>query len=252
MLFWWSACLVPPSRHHAFQAAFFLVWRIKGWQPGGLTGSASMSFLFGGARPSGADCLRDYQRKIAASARGMEREVARLDQQERVLQKDLAKCATDSNLEAATSKAKEMVRLRAHRSRVRGMKGHMTALSQQLHTVQSTNKMQETLANTARMLQGLNSRTDAVGVARMLAEFEKQNTLMANKQEVMEDTLDSTFEVEGELEATNEAVLTVLQEAGLDVQHRLRDAGGGGGGARRNAADEDPDLDARLQRLRDP
>ena len=208
-----------------------------------------MSFLFGGARPSGADNLRDYQRKIAASARGMEREVARLDQQEKVLQRDLSKCASESNLEAATSKAKEMVRLRAHRSRVRGMKGHMTALAQQLHTVQSTNKMQETLAQTARMLQGLNSRTDAVAVARMLAEFEKQNTLMANKQEVMEDTLDCTFEVEGELEATNDAVLTVLQEAGLDVQHKLRDAGG----ARREAVGgEDIDLDARLQRLRSP
>lgn len=208
-----------------------------------------MSFLFGGARPANTDSLREYQRKIAGSARGMEREVARLDQQEKALQRDLIKCANESNLEAATSKAKEMVRLRAHRSRVRGMKGHMTALAQQLHTVESTNKMQETLAHTARMLQGLNARTDAVAVARMLAEFEKQNTLMANKQEVMEDTLDGTFEVEGELEATNDAVLAVLQEAGLDVQHRLRDAGGG---ARRldPVGDDLTDLDARLQRLR--
>jgi len=210
-----------------------------------------MSFIFGGARASGGDNLRDYQRKIAGSARGMEREVARMDQQERALQKDLAKCAAESNLEAATAKAREMVRLRAHRSRVRGMKGHMTALAQQLQTVSSTNKMQETLANTARMLQGLNSRTDAVGVGRMLAEFEKQSTLMATKQEVMEDTLDGTFEVEGELEATNEAVLVVLQEAGLDVQHKLRDTG-----ARRDhgvlGGDEDTDLEARLQRLRSP
>ncbi len=176
-----------------------------------------MAFLFGGARKSGQENLREYQRKIASSARGMEREMARMDQQEKGLQRELARCAADSNLEVATAKAKEMVRLRAHRSRVRGMKGHMLALAQQLQTVQSTQKMQETLAQTGRMLQGLNARTDAVAVARMLAEFEKQNTLMANKQEVMEDTLDGMFEVEGELEATNEAVLDVLQEAGLNV-----------------------------------
>jgi charged multivesicular body protein 2A len=177
--------------------------------------------------------------------------MARMDQQEKGLQRELARCAADSNLEVATAKAKEMVRLRAHRSRVRGMKGHMLALAQQLQTVQSTQKMQETLAQTGRMLQGLNARTDAVAVARMLAEFEKQNTLMANKQEVMEDTLDGMFEVEGELEATNEAVLDVLQEAGLNVQGRLKGAASGVGAAEGQGL-ADMDLDARLQRLRPP
>ena len=210
-----------------------------------------MSFLFGGARKSGQENIRDYQRKIASSARGMEREMARMDQQEKGLQRELARCAVESNLEVATAKAKEMVRLRAHRSRVRGMKGHMLALAQQLQTVQSTQKMQETLAQTGRMLQGLNSRTDAVAVARMLAEFEKQNTLMANKQEVMEDTLDGMFEVEGELEATNEAVLDVLQEAGLNVQSRLKGVASGVG-PMMEGVQVDMDLDARLQRLRLP
>lgn len=210
-----------------------------------------MSFLFGGARKSGQENIRDYQRKIASSARGMEREMARMDQQEKGLQRELARCAAESNLEVATAKAKEMVRLRAHRSRVRGMKGHMLALAQQLQTVQSTQKMQETLAQTGRMLQGLNSRTDAVAVARMLAEFEKQNTLMANKQEVMEDTLDGMFEVEGELEATNEAVLDVLQEAGLNVQSRLKGVASGVG-PMMEGVQVDMDLDARLQRLRPP
>jgi charged multivesicular body protein 2A len=209
-----------------------------------------MAFLFGGARKSGHENLRDYQRSITSSARGMEREMARMDQQEKVLQRELARCAADSNLEVATAKAKEMVRLRAHRSRVRGMKGHMLALAQQLQSVQSTQKMQETLALTGRMLQGLNARTDAVAVARMLAEFEKQNTLMANKQEVMEDTLDGMFEAEGELEATNDAVMCVLQEAGLDVQSRLKGVGATAGMPDGQLADMD--LDARLERLRPP
>lgn len=206
-----------------------------------------MSFLFGGGRPTGKDCLRDYQRQIASSARGMEREVARMDLQEKVLQRDLIKCANENKIDAATIKAKEMVRLRAHRSRVQTMKANMTGLAQQLQTVQSTTKIQETIAVTARMLQGLNARFDAGSVARMLAEFEKQNILMANKQEVVEDTLDCTFEVDGEQDATNEAVLGVLQEVGLDVQSRLK---GPAGGDRVASADDGESFEARLQRLR--
>jgi charged multivesicular body protein 2A len=202
-----------------------------------------MAFLFGGGRPSGQDSLRDYQRKIAGSARGMGREIAKLDAQEKLMLKELAKCGAEGKLEVATTKAKEMVRLRAHRGRLYTMKGNMAGLAQQLQTVQSSAKIQETIALTARMLQGLNARFDAPSVARMLAEFEKQNALIAHKQEVVDDTLDSAFEVDGEGDATNDAVLDVLQEAGLDLRNRLGPTG-------TRAAEDVEDLDARLQRLR--
>lgn len=204
-----------------------------------------MAFIFGGGRPANQDSLRDYQRRIAGSARGMEREIRRQDAQEGRLQKELAKCAQDSKIELATAKAKEMVRLRAHRARLYTMKEHMTGLSQQLQSVQSSAKMQETIAVTARMLQGLNARFDAPAVARMLSDFEKQNVLITSKQEIVEDTLDSAFEVDGEIDATNEAVLDVLQGVGLDLRGRL--------GAPREGGLElvkSDDLDERLQRLR--
>jgi charged multivesicular body protein 2A len=123
------------------------------------------------------------------------------------------------------------------------MKEHMTGLAQQLQTVQSTNKIQETIALTARMLHGLNTRFDAPSVARMLAEFEKQNVLMANKQELVEDTLDSAFEVDGELDSTSDAVLSVLQEAGLDLRSKLGTTGSDQG-------ELPADLEDRLLKLR--
>lgn len=205
-----------------------------------------MSFLYGGARPACKDSLRDYQRKVASSARAMEREIGRMDMQEKRLQQELTKyAATEGKLELATTKAREMVRLRAHRARLYTMKGHLTGLAQQLQTVQSTTKIQETLAFTAHMLQGLNSRVDAGSVMRMLAEFEKQSILMANKQELVEDTLDSTLEVDGEEDAMSDAVLDVLQEAGLGVSARLARSC-----PKSSELQADGDLESRLQRLR--
>jgi charged multivesicular body protein 2A len=173
----------------------------------------------------------------------MEREIARLDNQESRMQHELSRHARDSKIELATSKAKEMVRLRAHRARLYTMKEHMIGLAQQLQAVQSSSKMQETIAVTVKMLQGLNARFDAPNVARMLAEFEKQSVLITNKQEIVEDTLDSAFEADNESDATSEAVLNVLQEAGLDLRSKLGTCGNG-------SADDIEDLDARLQRLR--
>lgn len=206
-----------------------------------------MSFLFGGARPDGPSSLREFQRNVAGNARGMEREVARLDRQEKKLQDELVRCGREGKLELATTKAKEMVRLRAHRSRLYRMKENLTGLANQLQIVTSSQKMQETIALTARMLQGLNSRFDAPSVARMLAEFEKQNVLMTNKQEIVDDTLDSALEVDGELDATSDAVLEVLEAAGLDMRSRM-----GISSARREGEQDDAgeDLDIRLQRLR--
>lgn len=206
-----------------------------------------MAFLFGGARPSGASSLKDYVRRVRAQSRAMEREIARIDQQDERMQRELAKCGREGRLEHATGKAKELVRLRAHRSRLYTMSGHMAGLAQQLQSVQSSSGIQETLAETARMLIGLNARFDAASVTRMLAEFERQNALLQNKQEVVESTLDSAFEAEGEQDATGEAVLAVLQEAGLELAAKL-----GPVHASEASPAADADLVARLDRLRVP
>ena len=205
-----------------------------------------MSFLFGGSRPTNTDTVRDFQRKVASHARGVERELARMDQREGVLQRELAGCAKDgSRLDIATAKAREIVRLRAHRGKLCTVKEHMTGLAQQLQTVQATGKIQDMVATTGRMLHTLNGRFDAGAMARMLAEYEKQNAQMTAKQELVDDALDSGFEADGEQEDCNEAIAGVLTAAGLDVAARL--TGGRSGG--RLEADE-AELASRLEKLR--
>jgi charged multivesicular body protein 2A len=206
-----------------------------------------MSFLFGGSRPTNTDTVRDFQRKVASNARGVERELARMDQREAVLQRELAGCAKDggSRLDIATAKAREIVRLRAHRGKLVTVKEHMTGLAQQLQTVQATGRIQDIVMTTGRMLQTLNGRFDAGSMARMLAEYERQNAQMTVKQELVDDALESGFEADGEQEDCNEAVAGVLSAAGLDVAARLASGRSGG----RLEADE-TELASRLEKLR--
>ena len=203
-----------------------------------------MAVFFGGARKQNNDSVRDFQRKVASNARGVDRDIARLDQQETVLQRALAGCAKDSSkLDVATAKAQEIVRLRAHRGRLYTVKAHMTGLSQQLQTVQTSGKIQETIAVTGQMLAALNGKFDAAAIARMLADYERQNMQMTAKQELVDDALESGFEADGEREDCNQAVADVLTEAGLDIAAKL---------ARREpvVTAAESDIAARLERLR--
>lgn len=207
-----------------------------------------MSFLFGGARVSNSNTVRDYQRKVAGNARGLDREVAKLDQREAILQRELAKCAKEGKMEVATAKAKEIVRLRAHRGRLMAVSAQMTGLSQQLQSVHTTGKVQEIISDTVGMLHTLNGRLDASGVARMLAEFERQSVQMQSKQELMHDALESGFEADGEAEDCNEAVISVLEEVGLDMRAQI----GGRTHAHQGGLTVEEEMAARLERLRPP
>ena len=91
-----------------------------------------MAFLFGGGRPSGVDALRDFQRQVLSSGRSTDREVAKLNVTERTILRDLRKCGAENNLELARVKAREMIRLRAHRARLFTLKSNMTGLAAQL------------------------------------------------------------------------------------------------------------------------
>lgn len=207
-----------------------------------------MSCLFGGARKTNVDTIKGFQRKVTSDARGMDREIARIDAREAILQRDLTKCAKENNISTATVKAKEIVRLRAHRARLHSFKGQMGGLAQQLQEVHTTGKIQESVGSAVHMLHTLNTRMDAAVVARMLTEFEKQNVQMKLKQELMEEALDEGFEADGEQDDCNTAVIAVLEDVGLDARAQL-DLRSRGSLAREPTASED-DIASRLERLR--
>jgi division protein CdvB (Snf7/Vps24/ESCRT-III family) len=181
-----------------------------------------MSFLFGGARKGNENPLRSLQTQVRSSVRASDREIAKLDRDEKVLLAQLKKCGSSQHIETARIKAKELVRLRAHRLRLTGLKAGLSGLSQQLGEVGASHKIQEALGQTTRMLQRLNGQLSVGGAQKMMKEFDRQTTEMATKQEFVNDALDSAFEADNEEADTDSAVLQVLEEAGLDEACRMQ------------------------------
>ena len=207
-----------------------------------------MAFLFGGGRQSDVDSVRAFQRQVASSARGTEREIAKLTGTERQLLRELKRCGTEGNLELAKVKAQELIRMRAHRSRLYTVRANFAGLAQQIGQLGSSQRTMETVARTTRFLQSLNGRTDAAGVHRMLVEFQRQNDLMGDKRETLDETLDAAFEAEGEAGATEDAVAAVFLEAGVEASMRLGRAGVGA--CLPSPPVDTAELEDRLERLR--
>jgi division protein CdvB (Snf7/Vps24/ESCRT-III family) len=154
--------------------------------------------------------------------RASDREIARLDRDEKVLLAQLKKCGSSQHIETARIKAKELVRLRAHRLRLNGLKAGLSGLSQQLGEVGASHKIQEALGKTTVMLHKLNEQLSLGGTQKMMREFEVQTTQMSTKQEFVNDALDSVFEGDNEQVETDSAVLQVFEEAGLDEACRMQ------------------------------
>ena len=109
------------------------------------------------------------------------------------------------------------------------------------------------MGKTTRLLGALNRTMDPRAVHRMLMEFERHSTAMADGQEILHETLDSMFETDNEAAATDDAMAQVFQELGLDLQGRLAPLSGPSRVAPAPAAPpSEEDLEARLNRLRVP
>ena len=205
-----------------------------------------MSFLFGGKAPPQESGTKAALRDVRGASRRMQREDQRAGTEEQALMARIRADAAGSRLDECKANAGQLVRLRAHRRAARGMRGHLDSLAQQLATAQNTAVMVETMARTAALLTALNAKMDSAGMHRALLQFERQQCALADRTEVLTETLDAAFEAQDEDADADAAVVQILQEMGLEVAA----LGSAQAPLRPPPGELDTDLEARLARLR--
>lgn len=212
-----------------------------------------MSFLFGGKQKTPEEVMKEYKRGIDRSVREMDREVTRLQNQEKKLIIEMKKCAKDGQqMPVIQIKAKDLVRTRQMITKFYTMKSQMQSISLRLQTIKSTQAMQEAMKGAAKAMRQMNQKTDLAGMHKILQDFEKENDIMTSKQEDMDGAMDDMFQADGEEGQIEDVVGQVLAEIGIDMQGQLAAAKGGQAVAQpaAAAADLDQDLEARLNNLK--
>lgn len=176
-----------------------------------------MAFLFGGANTTARSPLREQQTALHRAIRDTTREDSRAGVEESRLGQEIKRHAAQGRVDLCMARAKELVRVRAHRTRLATMRGHMTGLTHQLGSFQGTQRMTEVLAKTALALRGINRQMDPRAVQHMLQEYERQSGLLAASQEIVGEGLDGVLEMDDEQDATDSAVADVLRDLGLSM-----------------------------------
>lgn len=181
----------------------------------------------------------------------------KLETQEKKLIADIKKSAKVGQMGACKIQAKDLVRTRRYIQKFAQMKTQLQAVSLRIQTVRSNEQMMQSMKGATTLLGSMNRSMNLPALQRIAMEFEKENDIMDQRQEVMDDAIDDATGVDDE-EESDEVVNQVLDEIGVDLSHAMGDtpmgiASGhkvGEGPVAQAIGGDDDDLEARLASLR--
>ncbi|CAN3372569.1 hypothetical protein DIURU_004937 [Diutina rugosa] len=205
--------------------------------------------------------LRKNQRALEKTQRELTREVTKLQQQEKKLISEIKKSVKAGQVASAKIQAKDLVRTKGYIVKFNQMKAQLQAISLRIQSVRSNQQMAMSMHDATRLLAGMNRSMNLPQLSRIAQEFAKENDIMDQKQEFMDDVVDDAMAIDddelGEDEQVDEILGKVMDEIGVDLNTTLKDTPNGLSAeadsrqavAAHGGSDED-DLQARLDSLK--
>jgi len=235
-----------------------------------------------GKRITPAERLRKHQRSLEKTQRELDRERVKLENQEKKLIQEIKKSAKNGQMGACKIQAKDLVRTRRYIEKFYSMRTQLQAISLRiqvcdakgsvrcgytyllLQTVRTNEQMMQAMKGATGVLGNMNRSMNLPALQRIAMEFEKENDIMDQRQEMMDDAIDDVTGLEDEAEG-EEVVEQVLEEIGIDLKNAMGETPSGlqsttvpegrvaqaiGGGPGGGGDPGDNDLQARLDSLR--
>lgn len=171
--------------------------------------------------------LRKNQRALEKTQRELTRETVKLQQQEKKLMLDIKKLAKLGQIASAKIQAKDLIRTKNYITKFNSMKAQLQAILLRIQSVRSNQQMATSMRDATRLLLGMNRQMNLPQLSRIAQEFAKENDMMDQKQEFMDDAIDDAMEMDedglGEDEQADEILTKVLDEIGVDLNTSLKD-----------------------------
>ncbi|KAM0431032.1 hypothetical protein ACHAPT_005669 [Fusarium lateritium] len=215
-----------------------------------------------GKRMTPAERLRKNQRMLDKAIRELDQMRVKLEKQEKTLIQQIKTSAKNGQMGACKIQAKDLVRTRRYVEKFYAMRSQLQKISLRLQTYRTNEQMMQAMKGATMALGSMNKSMNLPQLQRIAMEFERENDIMEQRQEMMDDAIDDAMDV-GIEEEGDEVVEQVLEEIGVDFNQALGETptalgnaavpegkiaqavGGGGGGD-----PVDDDLQARLDSLR--
>ncbi|KAI0149051.1 Snf7-domain-containing protein [Pestalotiopsis sp. NC0098] len=219
-----------------------------------------------GKRMTPAERLRKNQRMLDKAIRELDQVRVKLEKQEKTLTTQIKQSAQKGQMGAAKIQAKDLVRTRRYIEKFYGMRSQLQKISLRMQTHRTNEQMMQSMKGATMALGSMNRTMNLPALQRIAMDFERENDIMEQRQEMMDDAIDDAMDT-GLEEEGDEVVEQVLEEIGVDLNQkfgetptglqsqsnqlaegRVAQAVGGGGGGGGDPGDDD--LQARLDSLR--
>lgn len=170
------------------------------------------------------EMMQKSRKSLRQAVRNIEREMERIQEREPDVQYQMKEYAQQGKISAVKLLAKELIRLRAAENKLLTVKIQLESTQHQIESLSSTAAMTEAMRTAVRAMYAMNKQVDAQALQRIMMEFDKQTEFMEMKQEIMNDTIDSAMQGEGDEAAEEEMINRVLDEVGIDLTQALDDS----------------------------
>jgi len=130
---------------------------------------------------------------------------------------DIKKSAKAGQMNACKIMAKDLVRTRRYVQKFYQMRTQLQAVGLRIQTLRSNQQMADAMRGATRAMAAMNRGLNLPQIQRIMNEFEKENSMMDMKEEMMSDAVDDVMddEAEDEEEEGDKILKEVLDEIGV-------------------------------------
>jgi charged multivesicular body protein 2A len=173
-----------------------------------------------GKRITPAERLRKNQRMLDKAIRELDQTRVKLEKQEKTLIQQIKTSAKNGQMGACKIQAKDLVRTRRYVEKFYSMRSQLQKISLRLQTYRTNEDMMQAMKGATRALGSMNKQMNLPQLQRIAMEFERENDIMDQRSEIMDDVFDDAMDV-GVEEEGDEVVEQVLEEIGVDFNQAV-------------------------------
>ncbi|XP_068664846.1 vacuolar protein sorting-associated protein 2 homolog 3-like [Aristolochia californica] len=205
-------------------------------------------------KPTAKEVMRSSKREMANATRGIEREIAVLQSEEKKLVAEIKRTAKTGNEAATKILARQLVRLRQQIANLQGSRAQMRGIATHTQAMHANTSVAAGMKSASKAMAGMNKQMAPEKQAKIMQEFQKQSAQMDMTTEMMSEAIDDALDNDEAEEETEELTNQVLDEIGVDIAAQLSSAPKGRIAGKDQEVDSSDvkELEKRLAALRNP
>lgn len=178
-----------------------------------------LSYFF--PKPSTREIIRDHQRTIRRAGREIERSISEIKNEEKKMTSDMKAKAKMGEIDTVRIMARDIAHKRSLINQMSTTQMRLNAIHSQLTLLKVNEPVFRAMIGTTQAVSAINRHLKLPELQRSMMEFEKQNEMLKQTMETMDDTISDTMSAPEETQVSESMVQQIMEEISISVENDL-------------------------------